>query len=39
MGHTNVFVHVGDAVRVRAHNGKMVAPIVTGGCFHGIAEE
>ncbi|KAG1869912.1 heterokaryon incompatibility protein HET-C [Suillus subluteus] len=30
MGHTNVFVHVGDAVRVRAHNGKMVAPIVTG---------
>ncbi|KAG2041178.1 Het-C-domain-containing protein [Suillus americanus] len=30
LGHTNVFVHVGDAVRVRAHNGKMVAPIVTG---------
>lgn len=30
MGHTNIFVHVGDAVRVRAHNGKMVAPIVTG---------
>ncbi|KAG1747356.1 Het-C-domain-containing protein [Suillus lakei] len=30
MGHTNVFVHMGDAVRVRAHNGKMVAPIVTG---------
>ncbi|KAG2154191.1 Het-C-domain-containing protein [Suillus bovinus] len=30
MGHTDVFVHTGDAVRVRAHNGKMVAPIVTG---------
>jgi hypothetical protein len=30
MGHTDVFVHVGDAVRVRAYNGKMVAPIVTG---------
>ncbi|KAG1753537.1 Het-C-domain-containing protein [Suillus paluster] len=30
MGHTNVFVHMGDAVRVRAHNGKMVAPLVTG---------
>ncbi|KAG2069173.1 Het-C-domain-containing protein [Suillus decipiens] len=30
MGHTNVFMHVGDAIRVRAHNGKMVAPIVTG---------
>ncbi|KAG2341613.1 Het-C-domain-containing protein [Suillus weaverae] len=30
MGHTNIFVHTGDAVRVRAHNGKMVAPIVTG---------
>ncbi|KAG2363672.1 heterokaryon incompatibility protein Het-C-domain-containing protein [Suillus spraguei] len=30
MGHTNVFTHVGDAVRVRAHNGKMVAPLVTG---------
>jgi hypothetical protein len=23
-------VHVGDAVRVRAQNGKMVAPLVTG---------
>lgn len=30
MGHTDVFVHIGDAVRVRARNGKMVAPIVTG---------
>lgn len=30
MGHGDVFVHIGDAVRVRAHNGKMVAPIVTG---------
>lgn len=34
MGHGDVFVHLGDAVRVRAHNGKMVAPIVTGGSFH-----
>lgn len=23
-------MHVGDAVRVRAQNGKMVAPLVTG---------
>ncbi|KAG0706965.1 heterokaryon incompatibility protein Het-C-domain-containing protein [Suillus ampliporus] len=30
MGHTNVFVHIGDAVRVRATSGKMVAPLVTG---------
>ncbi|TDL18750.1 Het-C-domain-containing protein [Rickenella mellea] len=29
MGH-NVFVHVGDQVRIHAPNGKMVAPLVTG---------
>lgn len=31
MGHTDVFVHVGDQVRIQAPNGKWVAPIVTGG--------
>lgn len=31
LGHTQVFVHVGDRVRIKAPNGKMVAPIVTGG--------
>ncbi|OBZ67753.1 hypothetical protein A0H81_12495 [Grifola frondosa] len=30
MGHSDVFVHIGDHVRVRAHNGKSVAPLVTG---------
>jgi len=30
MGHRDVFTHVGDNVRVRAPNGKMVSPIVTG---------
>ncbi|KAF9010021.1 heterokaryon incompatibility protein Het-C-domain-containing protein [Cyathus striatus] len=30
MGHNNVFVHVGDQVRIQAPNGKWVAPIVTG---------
>lgn len=30
MGHQNVFVHVGDHVRLQAPNKKMVAPIVTG---------
>lgn len=30
MGHTGVFVHVGDQVRIQARNGKWVAPIVTG---------
>jgi hypothetical protein len=30
MGYTDVFLHVGDSVRVRALNGKMVAPLVTG---------
>ena len=30
MGHKNVFVHVGDHVRLQTPNGKVVAPIVTG---------
>jgi hypothetical protein len=30
MGHSQVFVHVGDQVRVQAPNGRWVAPIVTG---------
>ncbi|KAF8889646.1 heterokaryon incompatibility protein Het-C-domain-containing protein [Infundibulicybe gibba] len=30
MGHTDVFVHVGDQVRIQAPGGKWVAPIVTG---------
>lgn len=30
MGHTDVFVHVGDQVKVQARNGKWVAPLVTG---------
>ncbi|TCD71957.1 hypothetical protein EIP91_000089 [Steccherinum ochraceum] len=30
MGYKNVFVHVGDGVRVKALNGQQVAPIVTG---------
>jgi hypothetical protein len=30
MGHQNVFMHVGDQVRVQAPNGKWVAPLVTG---------
>lgn len=30
LGYNDVFAHVGDAVRVRALNGKMVAPLVTG---------
>ncbi len=30
MGHSNVFVHVGDNVRVQAPNGRWVAPLVTG---------
>lgn len=29
-GHNNVFSHVGDAVKVRAPDGKMVPPLVTG---------
>lgn len=30
LGHQNVFLHVGDQVRIQAPNGKWVAPIVTG---------
>ena len=30
MGHTQVFSHVGDHVRIQAPNGKHVAPLVTG---------
>ncbi|KAI0763072.1 heterokaryon incompatibility protein Het-C-domain-containing protein [Trametes elegans] len=30
MGHNDVFVHVGDQVRVQARNGRWVAPLVTG---------
>lgn len=30
LGHQQVFTHVGDAVRIKALNGKMVSPIVTG---------
>lgn len=30
MGHTDVFLHVGDQVRIQAPNGKWVAPLVTG---------
>ena len=33
MGHTQVFTHVGEAVRVQAPDGRMVAPVVTGGFF------
>jgi hypothetical protein len=29
-GHRDVFVHMGDAVRIQAPGGKMVAPLVTG---------
>ena len=31
MGHSDVFVHVGDHVRLQAPNRKYVAPLVTGG--------
>ncbi|KAJ6470669.1 heterokaryon incompatibility protein Het-C-domain-containing protein [Mycena vitilis] len=30
MGHHDVFLHVGDQVRIQAPNGKWVAPLVTG---------
>ena len=30
MGHNDVFLHVGDQVRIQASNGKWVAPLVTG---------
>jgi hypothetical protein len=31
MGHRDVFLHVGDHVRIQAPGGKSVAPLVTGG--------
>jgi Heterokaryon incompatibility protein Het-C len=33
MGHQQVFTHVGDSVRIKAPNGNMVAPLVTGECL------
>lgn len=30
MGYTDVFLHVGDQVKVKAPNGRWVTPIVTG---------
>lgn len=30
MGYTDVFLHVGDQVRIQAPGGKWVAPLVTG---------
>ncbi|KAF7351244.1 hypothetical protein MSAN_01555900 [Mycena sanguinolenta] len=30
LGHNEVFLHVGDQVRIQAPNGKWVAPLVTG---------
>lgn len=30
LGHQDVFVHVGDQVRIQTRDGKWVAPIVTG---------
>jgi hypothetical protein len=30
MGHTEVFTHVGDAVKIQAPDGRMVTPVVTG---------
>ena len=30
MGYNEVFPHVGDQVRIKAPNGKYVAPLVTG---------
>ncbi|KAF9781333.1 heterokaryon incompatibility Het-C, partial [Thelephora terrestris] len=30
MGHTEVFTHVGDDVKIKAPDGRMVAPVVTG---------
>jgi hypothetical protein len=34
LGHRDVFVHVGDGARVRAPNGRMVPPLVTGAFTH-----
>lgn len=38
MGHRDIFLHVGDAVRIQARNGNMVAPLVTGDntCLLGV---
>ena len=33
MGYTQVFTHVGGAVRVQTPDGRMVAPVVTGRFF------
>lgn len=33
LGHNNVFLHVGDQVRIQASNGNWVAPLVTGECY------
>lgn len=30
MGYTDVFTHVGEAVKVQAPDGRMVVPVVTG---------
>jgi hypothetical protein len=30
LGYNEVFVHMGDQVRIQAPNGRMVAPLVTG---------
>lgn len=34
MGHHDVFVHVGDHVKVQALDGKWVSPIITGKYFY-----
>ncbi|KAI8976618.1 heterokaryon incompatibility protein Het-C-domain-containing protein [Trametes punicea] len=34
LGHTDVFVHVGEQVRIQARNGKWVAPLVTEATDH-----
>ena len=33
MGHTEVFLHVGDQARIQAPGGKWVAPLVTGTVY------
>lgn len=33
MGYTDVFTHVGEAVKIQAPDGKMVTPVVTGRSF------
>lgn len=39
LGHNDVFLHVGDQVRIQAPNGKWVAPIVTGQSVRPIKPE